>query len=112
MEGPKPTQFAAVHVSGLSKSLNTYSKAAVCHVTSSGLDQNDLTVLGIEFHYRAKNCRFMITLSFIGQEALKLEHSRNSTWYVSSGIELFGCLTNKAIIEQIIRAIRGFSNTS
>lgn len=86
--------------------------SGICHVTSSGLDQNDLTVLGIEFHYRAKICGFMITLSFIGQQALKLEHSRNSTWYVSSGLKLYGCLTNKAIIEQIIMAIRGFSNTS
>lgn len=84
----------------------------ICHVSSSGLDQNDLTALGIEFHYRTKICGFMITLSFIGQEALKLEHSRNSTWYVSSGIELFGCLTNKAIIEQINMAVRGFSNMS
>lgn len=86
--------------------------SGICHVTSSGLDQNNLTVLGIEFHYRAKICGFMITLSFIGQDALKLEHSRNSTWYVSSGIELYGCLTNKAIIEQIIMAIRGLSNIS
>lgn len=86
--------------------------SGICHVTSSGLDQNDLIVLRIEFHYRANICGFMITLSFTGQEALKLEHSRNSTWYVSSGIELFGCLTNKAIIERIIMAIRGFSNIS